>query len=63
MIYSLLDLLDIDLPWRKELLEDKNNLKKRIIIEKSLFKIEDYIPKNLKILSLIFNDLKRKNEI
>jgi len=60
LIYSLLDLSNMNLPWFDKKFQDKNKNKQMIIFEKENFIIEEYLPEDLKILGLIFNDVKRK---
>ena len=60
LIYSLIKMSNINLPWFNKLYKDKNEKKKLLILEKENFTIEDYLPSDLKILGLIFNDAKRK---
>lgn len=63
MIYTLLDLLNIDLPWLADDIKNKEIKKKIYVIEKTKFKIEEYLNLDIKILGLIFNDIKRKDKM
>ncbi len=63
MMYTLLDLLNIELPWGIHKKIKKEEKKKFYIFEKTNFKIEDFLNEDLKVLGLIFNDVKRKNKI
>lgn len=60
LIYSLLKLSNVNLPWFDKKFQYKNKDKKQLIYEKENFIIEEYLPQDLKILGLIFNDVKRK---
>lgn len=60
LIYTLLELSNMNLPWLDKKFKDKNKNKKMLIYEKEKFIIEEYLPQDLKILGLIFNDVKRK---
>lgn len=62
LIYTLLDLLNIDLPWLADDIKNKKIKKKIYVIEKTKFKIEEYLNLDIKILGLIFNDIKRKEK-
>lgn len=63
LIYTLLDLLNIDLPWLADDIKNKEIKKKIYVIEKTKFKIEEYLNLDIKILGLIFNDIKRKDKM
>jgi predicted Ser/Thr protein kinase len=63
LIYTLLDLLNIDLPWLADDIKNKEMKKGIYVIEKTKFKIEEYLTLDIKILGLIFNDIKRKEKM
>ena len=62
MIYMLLYFCNSDLPWFKYYDEFKEYKSKKFINEKKNFIIENHLNENLKILGMIFNDIKSKNK-
>lgn len=62
LIYVLLYFINSDLPWIKYYNEFKINKSKDFINEKRKFIIENHLQNDLKILGVIFNDVKRKNK-
>lgn len=62
LIYSLMELSHIELPWFNQNFIDSDEKKITFLKEKNNFSIEKYLPEDLKILGLIFNDVKRKSK-